>query len=965
MTSDDKKGDIQSSHTQTDSSNTPLWKRNANKPSSQGSSSPHNRFTDEQSLSQEKTTDSQDKTDDELESLQKEIEELLKDVDEKKELSQDASGENSSDDGFSPAQEAALSSISKKKFSLSEGEKNSLPQEPTQTPQIEKEEERQETIEKLKKEIQEHATTKGVEHTYYDDLSSAMGANDPRTMSELLEKSRREEKEKVILSPRSKKNILYIIGSVLLLAGIIFLLSLLFKKKEVHYVHEKVVPSLIRSEKSTGVNLAALTPEEAKQAIQKLLKEKIPNETIHHIYYVEMNKLGSSRRLGVHDVFQKLEIQAPQTFFDSIDDMHFMHGVYREEENHPFLLFTVRSYDQAFEAMKEWEPHMIDDLGAVLDLPDEAFDRSLLEPGFHDDIIQNKNVRVARFLPRDVDKKGEVDEIYSEEKSGDSSEKKIIKEEKTVLSFLQSLFHSSVAYAGNTTGVICRKYSEECFNLQGEQISPSDAAGRNDVFCTKKIDYSHAYGAEKQGQSGYLCSSTTGDDVFLKDKPKGNVFLCYKAKFKCHNDNGVEIVQPTVEDLNNPRYTCMKFPDWSVKPVVDKTGGYRDSPYWMCKDYTANDSILSEINENTKIICYLADYECYDREGHLVENAVDEDYRNPLYTCVKKPDYNNPPIDVNPSAETLDNPNYACINFEGGGIVDAEKIKNSVGSGYQDKTIGDIWDTLLIYINRESFIGLQCDPILGTNCQYNDDASVIATQRFLKNAGLMDTSSPEGQLDVLTQGTLKDFQTINGLNPSGLIDQQTANLIQSIAQGLSGEVTLYGGSGIAAINNYINGTNVGLSAYNEDVQALQIFLYAEGYPITQINGFFDKNTLEALQQFQRDHNLPVTTGTPGDLGVNEETVQAINGIIKDKNYLGSGFELKDGKLIGTGILEGKFGPGFVGETAYADEFKKGDTVLMYTFLDEHTLLITTHESVIREIIKRRALQGLFDKKTAS
>ncbi len=229
----------------------------------------------------------------------------------------------------------------------------------------------------------------------------------------------------------------------------------------------------------------------------------------------------------------------------------------------------------------------------------------------------------------------------------------------------------------------------------------------------------------------------------------------------------------------------------------------------------------------------------------------------------------------------------------------------------------------------------------------------------------MDSSSPEGQLDVLTQETLRDFQTINGLNPSGVIDQQTANLIQSIVRGLAGDVTLYGGSGIAAINDYIDGTNVGLSAYNEDVQALQIFLYAEGYPIPQIDGFFDRNTLEALQQFQRDHNLPVTTGEPGDMKINDETLNLINGMIQEKNYLGSGFELKDGKLVGTGVLEGTFGPGFVGEKVFADEFKKGDTVLMYTFIDEHTLLVTTHESVIKEIIKRLALSDLFKEKPAS
>ena len=820
---------------------------------------------------------------DDLDSLQKEIEELLG------KLEEEEGGESGE---LSPSQKAALASIEERK---GEAASSSTQEEIVK----EDEETRAEAIEKLKREIQaqvgvKKTNPKGVEHTYYGDLSQAMGKNDPKTMSTLITRARREEKEKKIRSPFSKKNLLYIAGSLILLVGIVFLFTLVFKKKEpVRYIREKTIPSMIYSEKSTGVNLTELTPEEAKQAVRKLLDEKVPEGTIHHIYYVEKEPSGMVIRDGVDKVFDRLKVNAPDSFKDAVY-RNFMHGVYGGDKNYPFLLFKLKSYDKAFTAMREWEPHMIDDLGVMLNLPDKAFDRSLLEPGFQNDIIQNKTVRVARYLPRKVDENGEViEEIYKDK--SDSPESRVDTSEgvgnntspqnenhSSTLSLIRSLLSPSLAYAqNNSTGVICRKYVKECFNLQGEQV-PEPAPGTHDptIFCTKKIDYSKTYGKEMQGKDGYMCTSSVGNDTYIGNNSEGQYSLCYKATFKCYDDNGVEIISPTVEDINNPRYTCIRKPDYSAPPVGDPLGTLSQDPHYVC--------------------------------------------------------------------------------YGGKGEIEESKVKHAVGSGQEDETIGDIWDELMLLITRETYVGMQCDPITGFSCQYLDEPSITATQKFLKAAGLMDSASPEGKLDVLTQETLRDFQMINGLNPSGVIDQQTANLIQSIVHGLTGDVTLYGGAGIAAINNYIDGTNVGLSAYNEDVQALQIFLYAEGYPISQINGFFDHNTLEALQQFQQDHNLPVTTGDPGDIKINDQTVQVINGMIQEKNYLGSGFELKDGKLIGFGKLEGKLGPGFVIDKVFADEFKKGDIVLMYTFLDEQTLLITTHESVIKEVIKRLALSDIFN-----
>lgn len=250
----------------------------------------------------------------------------------------------------------------------------------------------------------------GVGQTYYSDLSKAMGANEPATMSELIKKSRFEKKESMILSPKSKRNILYIAAAVLLLGlsvGVIF--SLFGSKKDpIEFTSEERVSSLVFANQDTGINVTGLESEKTKQVIRQVVEKKIPEDTINQIYYVEETPNGSIRRLGVKDIFNKTNNETPKLLYDNIDN-DFTHGVYKSDKNYPFIILKALSYDRALQGMKEWEPTMLDDLATYFDLPPEATDRSLIKDGYEDDLIRNKNVRVSRYLPREVDSRGILD----------------------------------------------------------------------------------------------------------------------------------------------------------------------------------------------------------------------------------------------------------------------------------------------------------------------------------------------------------------------------------------------------------------------------------------------------------------------------------------------------------------------------------------------------------------------------
>lgn len=250
----------------------------------------------------------------------------------------------------------------------------------------------------------------GVGQTYYSDLSKAMGANEPATMSELIKKSRFEKKEAAILSPKSKKNMAYIGAAILLLIASSFVIYSIFgaKKDPIEFVSEERVSSFVYANQDTGINVTGLESEKTKQVIRKVIEKKIPEDTINQIYYVEKTQNGGVRRLGVKDIFDKTDNQTPKLLYDNIEN-EFTHGVYKTDRNYPFVMLKALSYDRALRGMKEWEPDMLDDLATYFDLPPEGTDRSLIKDGFEDDLIRNKNVRVARFLPREVDRRGILD----------------------------------------------------------------------------------------------------------------------------------------------------------------------------------------------------------------------------------------------------------------------------------------------------------------------------------------------------------------------------------------------------------------------------------------------------------------------------------------------------------------------------------------------------------------------------
>lgn len=805
--------------------------------------------------------------------------------------------------------------------------------------------------ENTKKLLEQQEKKKGIEQTYYADLSQAMGSNKPETMSELIEKAKYEKKENKIRSPRSKKNIAYIAGAIFLLVGIVGIIGFFFSgKEEVKFITEERVKSLIYSDLDTGINLSGIDSEKTKQAIRGVLETELEEGGLHQIYYAGKDQFGNLRRLGIKQVFAKTDNIPPDLLYQNIEN-EFMHGVYKTDENQSFMVLKALSYDRSFEGMREWEETIIDDLSTYLDLPKEAGDRSLMEDGFSDDLIKNKNVRVARFLPRDVDRrkgiwniidpadtKAEEDEVVSEMQvdQGETTDGDTILGD--TISYINSLFGKKYVYA--QTIKVCYGVSSICFDFYGREVgcgsSEEEESMTQSIVHNQENDTVYEYTEARNISSDFSCVDAVGGsdavgDVLDEEKP----IICYEINTQCIDNQGNPV------DENSPvEKSCHEVIFNEKFDTVYGQEKYGEDGY-ACINTIEGSSFAGDVVAGEDIVCYLSHKECVDSFGNIA-------YYSPGDTTIICNDviYNGPG-DMVFGPEFYGEPGYSCFADSGSAPLE-----------YNDALVDSqsSWAWLLDLFFQDSILAnggpIQPGQTLG---------AVEIIQNELVLLGLMDEVSISGTFDLLTQETISHFQLVNGIPQTGIIDESTINLLNGI---LSGQGEIFGGSQAAIINDYISvDGNIGLGTYSEDVQSIQMLLFVGGYNISHIDGVFDEEVCAAIQSYQKENGLSVSSDD--DCMVDAATLDLLNGLIVDNDYLGSGFILNgNGYLVGSGVLQGMTGPGTIGfevGIAEAESLNEGDVVLMYTFLDEKTILITRHEEVITEIIKRRAFNDIFNK----
>lgn len=781
----------------------------------------------------------------------------------------------------------------------------------------------------------------GIGQTYYSDLSTAMGANEPATMSELIKKSRFEKREAAILSPKSKRNLMFITGAIVLLLASVGIIYSIFgnHKDSIEFVSQERVSSLVFANQDTGINVTGLESERTKQAIRTVIERDIPEDTINQIYYVEQSPDNSIRRLGVKDIFDKTDNQTPPLLYDNISN-EFTHGVYASDRNYPFIMLKALSYDRALDGMKEWEPTMLDDLATYFDLPPEATNRSLIQDGFEDDLIRNKNVRVSRYLPREVDRRGILDFLRlnplpepDQEPISDNSENtnpidtntntgvevdqdgNIVDEPasnvvarllKRITKFTLNNFKQNTALAQSptVTGVGFGSFSDE-----------NSSEGQRLCYAIEKKCTDQLTGAEvpfQQGDTNQLCLDTRLNNTALPSTPAREAdalnFSCInvlsggdaisqigdRAPICFNNNTGVRLATPDATQFCFESYRCNRLTcTLNGQQVQSSREG---EPGVVCgqetPDLVSIDSPLPKVcREFTDILSYQNINEspiCFDNQSNYLK------YKTP----------NDPQLGFNcimPQNRT----NRLCVTGDEKVVVrTGTEIFTTDQFCFQPNTTG----TTNIGVNDQcsNLTTAQIQSRLALGVLQLRLAAGVGSVFGLSNQDVNNINEAANYLGELSQGNILQIEAARQTalvlqSLEQILDQVDSNL-QLPQNGPNGGLNLYGilretidtvkcTLGIAntlqwsTLAQLPQGFTIFAGQAIEGVEPVQQTLALIGLmdPVS-VNGTLDLVTQDAISQFQLANALTVT----GIL--DPETLDLLNDIIENQDTLYGGDE---------------------------------------------------------------------------
>lgn len=247
--------------------------------------------------------------------------------------------------------------------------------------------------------------------TYSDDLVKAIQADKGDLIKKIIHE---EEKNKTLysnLSPKSKKNMIFMIGSFLLivLALAIFLYLFIFnKKEEVSPFVKKETTSIIY----TDTNILEAIDGFTKEKIAETVFNQSKNINIKIGEIKEINLTENGKNIGFRRFNALLESNLNLGEADLFSD-NFLLGMINEGfkgvsslNGELFILLKVKSFTDVFPLMRAWENKMFNDLYMLFGIDVSIDDNYLFTKDWQDGVVKNKNTRIL------YDNEGEIVLMY-------------------------------------------------------------------------------------------------------------------------------------------------------------------------------------------------------------------------------------------------------------------------------------------------------------------------------------------------------------------------------------------------------------------------------------------------------------------------------------------------------------------------------------------------------------------------
>lgn len=238
--------------------------------------------------------------------------------------------------------------------------------------------------------------------TYAEDMAEVIGDNQVGLVKKIIDEEEREEEIKRLMSPETTQNKLYIVFSVLfIIFAIVILAFLFFKPRNDVVVPDEQFAPIVFNDKSFFVETANLSKEQIVQAILTEIKNSdLKNGGLEGIYLTKDKQV-----IGLSSLLATLKsgfvINNPNLFNDN-----FLLGFVNQNTKGAFVLVKIKSVQDTFDAMKEWENKMFNDFGTLFGVSVSTENSYLLTKDFSDGFIENKNARIL------YDKDGQVILMY-------------------------------------------------------------------------------------------------------------------------------------------------------------------------------------------------------------------------------------------------------------------------------------------------------------------------------------------------------------------------------------------------------------------------------------------------------------------------------------------------------------------------------------------------------------------------
>lgn len=237
--------------------------------------------------------------------------------------------------------------------------------------------------------------------TYAEDMARVIEDSKGGLIKKIIHEEEEHEKEKMNLSPESKRNKLFMFLSFLfILLGLITMLYFGFRKKDSAVLIEKQFVPLIFNDTSAFIEVAGFNKDKIIQTVYNAVKgTKVKTGEVEGIYLI-----NNKKNVGLREFIKLVKgnfVAGDNTLF--VSDTFLLGAVNNEGRSIPagasaekdfFMLLKTRSTADIFNAMRAWEGKMFFDLHGFFGLDITSENKYLITKEFKNGIIYNKNARV-------------------------------------------------------------------------------------------------------------------------------------------------------------------------------------------------------------------------------------------------------------------------------------------------------------------------------------------------------------------------------------------------------------------------------------------------------------------------------------------------------------------------------------------------------------------------------------------